>query len=540
MTKFLVISIALFAVSAQAKTYKFSMPTSAVQIQKMQSLNLGANLNSQSENESSFTQLSFQGFETSKTVGAPELPVKTFLIQGKPSDISVRIQASRIHTLKDIRPMPVQPQACRCDDQIKTQFAFDASAYKAPTPQVQKNYLGAFRGQHITQVVVSLASFDAETNQVRLFSEGAIDIGQPEFPSEPTPEDPGQPADPVVEYKDYLIIGSEALLSGAQEFIDHKKALGFNVLTETLNSTNTTLAAITAMVAKHYAESGTDFVIILGDELQVPMFKLVTSGSSRTPSDLKHFTMDGPEDYVPDMFYSRLPAANADEVKAILSKSIQFETKSALNPSGWKRFIGIASNEGSKPSDNEYVLKIDESFKAAYADMQSVHLYQNDSVNSNPKVLNATFNEGAFWLTYLGHGSGTAWPSMNRTYSTSDIKAIANADAVKPIIIDVACMNGQVTPNFFGSTFMRTKSATSALGAAAYYGGTVNISWHPPAVMAQGIAFKHIEKKFKHLGQALLAGQLYLAEKWANKTEVIDNFEWYHLQGDPGMAIEFQ
>ncbi len=110
------------------------------------------------------------------------------------------------------------------------------------------------------------------------------------------------------------------------------------------------------------------------------------------------------------------------------------------------------------------------------------------------------------------------------------------------MIIDVACMNGVIQEGYLGSTFMKTATngEQNPFGVAAYYGGTVNISWHPPAVMATGIASEHLSKKFKHLGEALLAGQLYLAGKWNNQADVIDNFEWYHLQGDPGMNIQFQ
>jgi hypothetical protein len=109
---------------------------------------------------------------------------------------------------------------------------------------------------------------------------------------------------------------------------------------------------------------------------------------------------------------------------------------------------------------------------------------------------------------------------------------------VKPIIIDVACQNGRLISGNLGSNFMKTDGANE-FGAAAYYGGSVNISWHPPAIMARGIAFEQTAKKFHHLGEALLAGQLYLAANWTNQAEIIDNFEWYHLQGDPGMNIDF-
>ena len=41
----------------------------------------------------------------------------------------------------------------------------------------------------------------------------------------------------------------------------------------------------------------------------------------------------------------------------------------------------------------------------------------------------------------------------------------------------------------------------------------------------------------RHFGEALLAGQLYLAANWNATNGVIDNFEWYHLQGDPAMLL---
>lgn len=79
----------------------------------------------------------------------------------------------------------------------------------------------------------------------------------------------------------------------------------------------------------------------------------------------------------------------------------------------------------------------------------------------------------------------------------------------------------------------------SGIGAVAYYGGSVNISWHPPAIMAQGIAFEHMDKNFHYLGEALMAGQLYLAQKWNNKEDLVDNWEWFHLQGDPSLGVHY-
>lgn len=505
--------LCLLASVTQAATYKTHLPqikTQQVTIQSAQ-----------------YSQLSFSGVDTLKTVGAPELPVKIWLVQGTPAQIQVQLNIHQVQILKNTRPAPVQPQACRCDDDKKIEFKFDPQVYNQKTPAYVLNYLGAFRGTPVTQVQVNLGHYDSAKNQVSLITEADVTLNLPEYKFQGS------------DYKDYLIITPENLASGLTEFVDWKKNQGFNVIVETVLSPANDQAALAGMIAKHYQESGTDFVIIVGDEKTIPMYKVKTSGSSQTPTDLKYFTMDGGTDYIPDMFASRVAASTPEEVKAILAKSIEYSAKTSVNGEGWQKFIGVASNEGSNPSDNEYVLAIDEKFKAVMADAKSTHLYQNDSINSNPTGLNEAFNKGAFWMTYLGHGSGTSWPSMYRTYSTTDIKNIANQDVVKPVIIDVACMNGNLNKNMLGVSLIKGTTSAIPTGAAAYYGGTVNISWHPPAVMAQGIIFEHMDKKFQYLGEALMAGQMYLATKWSKKDEVIDNMEWYHLQGDPGMLIQF-
>lgn len=468
-----------------------------------------------------FVQMKIDGLETDKTLGAPELPVKTWLIKGTPDQIKVQFKKNKIESIAG-RPAPVQEQDCRCDTNKVKVFSYRADLYENSSPDVQVNYLGAFRGQAISQVNVRLADYNAASGQVELVTNAEIVVNTSEF-SLPRGSD----------NKDYLIVTTPQLADGVNDFVNWKRSRGYNVSVETVASPNNTTAAVQALIKQSY-QRGADFVIIVGDESTIPMFRAATSGSAQTPSDLLYYTMDGGDDYVPDMYSSRIVASTAAQVQAQLAKSIEFEQRSFADVSGLNKFIGIASNEGSKPSDDEYVTAIE----AKYTEVLKstiVHLKQNDTVNSKPGVLNSHFNSGAAWLTYLGHGSGTSWPSMAQAYTTANIAQVSNKSVVKPIIIDVACQNGRLISANLGSQFM--KVGPDANGAVAYYGGSVNISWHPPAVMAQGIAYEQLSKNYPHLGEALLAGQLYLAGKWANKAEVVDNMEWYHLQGDPGLAI---
>lgn len=514
------LSLLLLALSfiSKANAVEFSISASNIKVAKATSTTLSKGILNQ--RIAGFSTVTVEGFENDRNIGAPSLPVKSVLLQGTPEQIQVALFTKTQEVLSNTKPIPVQEDDCRCATQKVRTFQYNAGLYQSQSAYTL-TYLGAFRGTPITRLDVRVATYDASKNQVTVNTQMHAQVNVPEYSYQGG------------DYKDYLIVTTQNLKSGLDEFVNWKRSQGFNVNVETVSSP--TLASVSELVKKYYA-NGVDFVIFVGDSSAIPMYTVSTSGSSQTPTDIKYFTLDGANDYIPDVFYSRIVAASAAQVAKELNKASEFEQKSAQDQSGFRKIIGIASNEGAGPSDDEYVKGIENNFKSVLG-VEATHFYQDDA-NSNPQDLNAAFSAGAFWLTYLGHGSGQDWASMGTWYNISDVSGMRNVNQVKPVVIDVACMNGVIEEGYLGSTLMNVNGESA--GVAAYYGGTVNISWHPPAVMAQGIASEHLSKKFKHIGEALFAGQLYLAAKWNNKNDVIDNFEWYHLQGDPGMSVEFQ
>ena len=513
MNRLLIGLLVGFVLSAHAtENRRITMDLNSINVNKISEKQFGT-----------FSKFNVAGFENTKEVGAPELPVQSWLLVGTPADLSIRLNVKKEEVLKGLRPYPVQPQTCRCEVK-KAEFQFSLQNYEKSQSPYTLTYLGAFRGTPITRLDVSLGEYDASRDQVVLQTEVDVQWSSQEFKFR------------AGDNKDYLLIVPSQFMDGITDFVQWKESQGFNVYVEKLLTPANDVNALSALIKKYYQEKGVDFVMLFGDETTIPMFKVDTSGSYSTPSDLKYFTMDGADDHIPDMFYSRISANNAAQVRAQLAKTIEFEQRSFQSNEGLKRIVGIASNEGSSPSDADYIKAIDDQFKNTMG-AEVTYLWQNDSANSNPTNLNNKLNQGAFWLTYIGHGSGTSWPSMNIAYSVTNVKALNNKPSVKPIIIDVACQNGRLTQNNLGSNFMKAEG--NDFGAVAYYGGTVNISWHPPAVMARGIAIEHMKNNFKHLGEALLAGQLYLAANNNNSEDVIDNMEWYHLQGDPGLNIDY-
>lgn len=513
----------------------FGFVISASAIQKDIQLNVSDIVVDQPKGKNAFVAKAFstievKGFENNKVLGEPSLPIKTWLLNGEPQHIIVDVIKTDTTVIPQIRPMPVQKQPCRCALDENLQFQFNQDSYQQQ-PDQQKDYelkyLGKYKGQPITQLTVKLAHYDAHSNEVILNTGVSVKFNVPEFELQSE------------NLKNILIVVPENFATGIDDFVDWKKSSGYNVFVQTILAPNSTTAAVSQTIMQAYQNAQADFVIIVGDEKSIPMFYVDTDGASRTPSDLKYYLMDGSDDNIPDVYASRIVAKTAEQARLKLAKAIEFEKRSYLLQNGLKTMIGIASNEGDSPSDDEYVTHVENQFKAAKG-FSAKHFYQDDP-NSNPTQLNQALSEGAVWLTYMGHGTGQAWPSMYKPYKVTDMNKVQNKNAVKPIVIDVACQNGRLVDGQFGSTLTNVfgLNDNDAFGAAAYYGGSVNISWHPPAVMAVGIAEQHARKNYKHLAQALLAGQLYLAGHWNQTTEIIDNLEWFHLQGDPSMNIQF-
>ncbi len=484
-------------------------------------------------NQQVFDSFSDSKFIMSKEIGQPSLPSQSYLLAGLPKDIQMNLQFNRPEMIDNVRLAPATPEKCRCIDDLlnaKRQFTFSEKSYLAPQALVTKTYLGQYRGTPITKVDVKLVQYDAAEARLTLYDNVAISTTAKKFIF-------AKIANQAVT-KNFLVVVPKTWESAVVEFVEYKRALGFNMIVESVASPENTTTLLQQKIKSHYNGGHLMFAMIVGDEDSIPMFALDTSASSATPSDLPYFTMDGADDHIPDVLTSRISAASAASVKDQLAKIMDQEKANMASFDAPKNIIGIASSEGFQPSDAEYVTSINDSLKAKWGG--EVAYFYESNVDSNAVNLNGAFNRGAFWLTYLGHGSGYSWPSMYDYYSTADILNINNAAATKPVIIDVACQNGRLSVDHLGSQFMNPKQTRSAAnGAAAYYGGSVNISWHPPAIMARGIAFEHMEKNFSFLGEALLAGQIYLANNWDSSEDIIDNLEWYHLQGDPSYSIQY-
>ena len=135
----------------------------------------------------------------------------------------------------------------------------------------------------------------------------------------------------------------------------------------------------------------------------MPTEYVETNSHDKTPSDLKYFTMGGPRDEIPDVYYGRFVVDSIQDIESQVRKIIEFEKRSFQDRSGFNRQIGIASDEGFDPSDVEYLDQMQDPLKKSFN--LKIFKFLQEKRNSTPENINKILTKGAIWLNYIGLGN---------------------------------------------------------------------------------------------------------------------------------------
>ena len=470
-----------------------------------------------------YSTLNFKKIKNSvrqrKIDGLPIVPEYSILLAGNGDSSLIDFEIVREKKINDLKVNFFRGEKCRCKETLDV--AFSENRYYSDTGDFRVELFGDIRGQKILKVSVALAKQKKDGLQLTESVQLKIPVGFNII------------TEANVLYRDLkeksLFITTEKFKDSVTAYTEQVQQTGRKANVETLSGTPTK-EDVKAIIAKYYQQEKITNVIIVGNENIIPTFYVDTKFDSQTPSDLYYGLFGGPEDRLPDVFIARVAVENKSEAQSYFNKVKSLNGSITLN-----HMMGVASNEGSNPSDKEYIRQM--IGELAQARGSKVTYLDQDNDSSSARTFNTKLESGVNWINYIGHGSGFSWPSFNREYYIEDLDDVSEQKKF-PVLIDVACQNGRFSgEGRIGESFIYGGKEKSKIGASLYYGGSVDISWHPPAVMAVGIGKFLSNKKEVPIYQALMAGHLYLIENNSNKEDIIDNLEWYHLQGDPGLII---
>lgn len=470
-----------------------------------------------------FRDISLAKTELTKAAGQPQVPFHSFLVAGEIEEVDFKLGQAEIYEGIQASPAPTMP--CRCSrDQIKWEV-------KKPSLLHTRGYeihsLGDFRGIKLSRVIVTpfLTTVKGLVahRSVHLKLKGAKKINDFQALWEDT------------QTGRHLIIARENYFETMGALIERREAQGIEVLT--LEYTGQNFYQLKSQIAELYQSTPFDFALVIGDEEAIPSEYVRTAADPSTPSDLKYFTMGGEFDQLPDVAYGRMVVENPEQLARQIQKIIAYEDQAYGDQSGLGQAISIASNEGANPTDFDYARQMMTPFQDQLG-LQAKYFFQGEPRATASDILSA-FTSGAHWLNYIGHGVGDSWPSITGEALTIDRFDELGSEGVRPIVIDVACQNGRLSfDRRIGVSLMNQFDQDGPTGAVAYYGGSVDITWHPPAVMAVRINEVVAQRRVRTIGEALFLGQLKLVETYDDLPSALENLVWYHLQGDPAMELD--
>ncbi len=484
-------------------------------------------IETQSEEGQTLFRLNHQYLGPNYQYNSPQVLGKSYLLKGHPSDFTVKVQMGDEARLIGVIPPLVPKYPCRCEE--KQAIRWQRPGKKDRVTSYRLEFLGDFRGIPLTKLTLfpmhtengrNLLVYPRAVYQVLGRKTVSLFNWQQSWSS-------------TRAGKDMLLIGRQDLLKAMAPWKKRRQAEGLTIREISFKSDTMELAQLQAEVHKAYQTKAFHYAYLIGDENHLIPFYRKTTYDEQTPTDLPLFLMGGANDAVPDVLSGRLPANTPGEVAIVLNKILSYDN-SMKKGAPWRRLnaVGIASDEGYNPTDVEYMEKMMSPLQDSFS--TRVKYFFQKNVNSDPELINREINDGTYWLNYIGHGSGDSWSSVNqRPYYSEDVKNL-NQKGTYPIIIDVACQNGRFNrEGRLGETFILNQFQ----GAVAYLGGSVDISWHPPAVMAVGINQGMAARKYETLGEVIFAGQMHLMKEFNSRAEALENFIWYHLLGDPSLVI---
>lgn len=328
-----------------------------------------------------------------------------------------------------------------------------------------------------------------------------------------------------------IVAGDQFVNSDLQGFAMWKRQLGFKVKLVKMSDTGANSQDLKQYIQEEYnLDPLLAYVILVGDAEHVPFYKGTAGNARNNEADPMYGLVVGDDSY-PDIIVARISVKNSEELRNILSKSIEYE-KNPKEGEWFRSALGIASDDGS-PTDGTRADKLKnvllDSDKYDYVES----LYDPGVEASH---ITEAINAGHSLINYIGHGYETAW--VTGYFKNSHIDKLDNG-AMLPVIISVACVNGRFSyesKDSFAEKWIKAGEVGKPKGAIAIFASSTNQSWVPPTIGQLAISKLASSDEVFSIGSLMMNGSIAVLQDGSYSAK--QTFQTWHIFGDP--TIEFR
>lgn len=295
-------------------------------------------------------------------------------------------------------------------------------------------------------------------------------------------------------------------------------------------SVGSSLTSMKSFIQKMYDDSNTTYFLLVGDfeKIPSPMKTYATIGGSETvPADPSMMKLNGTDNYA-DAFLGRLSVQTESDAKIVVEKLLAYEKNPDSSGVWYKKAVGIASSEG-KPTDISWVQDMRKALLAYnYVSVDSIYQGKSPSVTKFTDFI----NDGRGWVNFMGHGNVTGFGfSSGFWYKSSHVNNLINGSML-PVIISVACSNGQFNgKNCFAEKWLKHPNG----GAIAFLGSSPLQDWKPPQDGQKEMVRLLSLDEYISLGAIIYNGEAKMVEVKGDKAD--KTFNTWTLFGDPSMMV---
>ncbi|HEX7411392.1 MAG TPA: C25 family cysteine peptidase, partial [Bacteroidales bacterium] len=276
-----------------------------------------------------------------------------------------------------------------------------------------------------------------------------------------------------------LIIAYGEYIPAMKSFVEWKNTRG--IPTEIVDVASIGDAnSIKQYVSDYYYSKGLTYLLLVGDNNQVPTITLTNGGSDNS------YAYVAGDDHYPDLFVGRFSAENEAQVKTQADRTINYEKYPDAGANWYENATGIGSELGPG-DDGEYDFQhirnmMGDLLKYNYT--KASELYDGSqggadaSGNPDARMVVDNINNGTGLMMYIGHGSSSLWSTTQ--FSRNNVADLRNAGKY-PFIWSVACGNGDfVNGTCLAEDLLRASYKGQPTGAIAALMASGEQSWYPP------------------------------------------------------------
>lgn len=254
-----------------------------------------------------------------------------------------------------------------------------------------------------------------------------------------------------------------------------------------------------------------------------------------TAADNRYASVDGPDDYLPEMALGRIPARTPAEVTAVVDKIIAYENAPA---GAWQERVVFVADDKFDPDSDFHVISDQIRLNwlpAAYDDRAIYYNGNYFSAAAMRSAIKAAFDADALLLQWFGHGSRFRWGSVSM-FNIFDPPALA-ANDTWPFSVTYACWSGyfiNLLPTGDGQSLGETLLLTPQRGSVADLSPSGLHVGSALLILNQGLTQAIFQQRMERAGQAVDAARLFYFQHAGSFHDVIDSSVYF---GDPALRL---